>query len=444
MTERFTIVGAGLAGALLATRLAKQGYEVELYERRQDLRRHEVPRGRSINLALSTRGLSALEEAGLREEVLKQAIPMYGRMIHDEQGNTSLMRYSIHPHEFIYSVSRHGLNSMLLDAAESNGVRIHFGQRCMGIDPRHHKARFANEEGHEEREVSTGIVIGADGAHSVVREALSHHEPRFSFSQSFLEWGYKELTMPSQAGQHALYKNALHIWPRHDFMLIALPNLDGSFTCTLFLPFEGRHSFDGLASPDAVRLFFQRNFPDAVAPMPTLVEDFEQNPTSSLAYISCHPWLLEGKLALIGDACHAVVPFYGQGMNAAFEDCSVLSRCLQESSNTRAALRHYQFLRKRNTDALAELSLANFVEMRDHVAHQGFRVKQKVEKALHRAFPDQFVPLYSMVTFSRMPYADALARARRQDQLLTAAGIGAAAGLLTLGAAWLNGRARRG
>ncbi|HEY3999773.1 MAG TPA: NAD(P)/FAD-dependent oxidoreductase [Candidatus Xenobia bacterium] len=426
----FHIVGAGLAGSLLAVYFGRQGWDVDLYERRPDMRVGAVPRGRSINLALSVRGLSALDEVGLQEAVLEQAIPMQGRMIHDEQGRETLQPYSIHPYEAIRSVSRHALNVLLLDAAEKTGhVRTHFEHRLSDL---HRTLRFETPSGPREI-LAAGPVIGADGVHSAVRHHLERMD-RFSFSQVYLDWGYKELTIPAgPGGHHLLFTHALHIWPRHNFMLIALPNLDGSFTCTLFLPWEGRHSFAALDSDRAVKTFFERFFPDALPHLPDLADDFRHNPTSPLAWCQCAPWHQEGDVVLVGDACHAVVPFYGQGMNAAFEDCSVLFSALQNASNVRAAFRHYQFQRKRNTDALSELSLKNFEEMRDHVVSKKYLAKKKAENMLHRLFPDQFIPLYSMVTFSRMPYADALERSRRQDRLLAGLGVGATAALAALG-----------
>lgn len=430
--KQFAIAGAGLAGSLMAIYLGRAGYSVDVYERRPDMRTTEVPRGRSINMALSVRGLSALDEVQMKDDILARAIPMRGRMIHAEDGTETLQPYSIHPHEVIYSVSRHELNVALLNRAAACGdVRLHFGHRLERVDSTQRRLLF--EGG---REVAlAGPVIGADGVHSTVREELERLD-RFSFSQNFIDWGYKELTIPPAAdGSHRLFKNALHIWPRHDFMLIALPNLDGSFTCTLFLPFEGRHSFGSLDAPAAVQAFFERFFPDAVPHLPDLQDDYQHNPTSTLAYVRCAPWHLEDQIVLLGDACHAVVPFYGQGMNAAFEDCSVLFEAIRKTApNWRAAFRHYEFQRKRNTDALSELSLRNFEEMRDRVVSRKYLLKKQAENTLHRMFPDHWMPLYSMVTFSRLPYAEALERSRRQDRMLAAMGMGAAAGLVGIGA----------
>ncbi len=413
--REFQIAGAGLAGALLAIYLGKQGHQVAVYERRGDMRREAVPRGRSINMALSTRGLAALEDVGLKERILAAAIPMRGRMIHDRAGKTALQPYSTDPAECIYSISRHGLNVALLDAAETlPGVRLSFNRKVAGVDLASGALELEGEDGPE-----GGIVVGADGAHSAVRQTLARLD-RFDYQQNYLDWGYKELTLPAgPGGTWRLDKNALHIWPRHDFMLIALPNRDGSFTCTLFLPFEGPGSFAQLASDDAVLAFFTREFPDAVPLMPDLADDFRHNPTSSLVYVRCFPWHHRDRVVLVGDACHAVVPFYGQGMNAAFEDCSVLAGILaRRGTADEAAFQEYERARKENTDALADLALENFVEMRSKVARRGWIWRKNVEKVLHRLFPARFRPLYSMVTFSQIPYAEALRRAREQDRLL--------------------------
>ncbi|MBM3268219.1 MAG: FAD-dependent monooxygenase [Candidatus Sericytochromatia bacterium] len=413
---RFQIAGAGLAGSLLAVYLGQQGHQVSVFERRGDMRRESVERGRSINMALSTRGLAALREVGLEEAILERAIPMRGRMIHDRAGRTSLQPYGIHPHECIYSISRNGLNMVLLDAAAAlPGVQIHFGRRAVGVDLEERTLVFP--DGGEKPD--PGVVIGADGAHSVVRAALARLD-RFDYHQNYLDWGYKELSLPpGPGGAWRLDKHALHIWPRHDFMLIALPNLDGSFTCTLFLPFEGPGSFADLATDDAVQSFFGREFPDVVPLMPDLADDFRHNPASSLVYVRCFPWHYRDKAVLVGDACHAVVPFYGQGMNAAFEDCSVLAGILaRRGAADEAAFREYEQARKENTDALADLALENFVEMRSKVARPGWVARKNLEKALARLFPGKFLPLYSMVTFSQIPYAQALRRARAQDRLL--------------------------
>lgn len=432
MSDRFTIVGAGLAGTLMGVYLAQKGARVELYERRGDMRKEATPRGRSINLALSTRGLAALGEVGIAGEILKLAVPMKGRMIHGSDRSLAFQPYSANPDEMLYSVSRQGLNSALMDLAERHsGVKIHFRHKCAGVDLREKKIQLEDEAAGEKKIVEGGIVIGGDGAHSAVRREMQKLD-RFQYHQDFLEWGYKELSIPAgQNGAFPIEKNALHIWPRRDFMLIALPNAGGSFTCTVFLPFRGPFGFEQLQTDDRISKFFADQFPDAVPLMPTLLDDFKHNPTSSLVYIRCFPWHLGGHAVLIGDACHAVVPFYGQGMNAAFEDCSVLSRSLADHSDPEAAFEDYEKKRKPNADALADLSLGNFVEMRDKVASRSFLLRKKVEKILHRLFPARFIPLYSMVTFSTIPYAEAVERAKKQDKILEA-GAAFVAGVLVL------------
>lgn len=456
--SRFQIAGAGLAGALLAIYLGRRGHQVTVFERRPDMRRSAVPRGRSINMALSTRGLHALEEVGLDRFILDQAIPMRGRMIHGRDGSLTFQRYSIHEHECIWSISRNGLNMALLDAAERYpGVDVRFEQRVSGVDlvdgglilepalTEGEAGVTEGEAGVPRAEPAAGpppFAIGADGAHSAIRATMQKLD-RFDYHQNYLDWGYKELTMPAgPGGAWAIEKNALHIWPRHDFMLIALPNLDGSFTCTLFLPFEGPDSFAALSTDEAALAFFRREFPDAVPLMPDLAEDFRLNPTSSLIYVRCFPWHHRDKAVLVGDACHAVVPFYGQGMNAAFEDCSVLAGLLDDAGPDAdgAAMEQvfleYETLRKPHADALADLALRNFVEMRSSVASRWFHWRNRVEKTLYRLFPDRFIPLYSMVTFSRIPYAEAIRRQQRQDRLIAGL-LAAALGLAVLGAAAL-------
>lgn len=443
---RFTIIGAGLAGSLLAVLLAQEGHEVEIFERRGDMREVPVPRGRSINLALSVRGWTALTQAGLRDDVMASAIPMKGRMLHAVDGRLEMQPYSIHPDELLYSVSRHGLNVTLMDAAEAAGVKIHFSHRATSIDLATGDLVFRDEVSGTLRGHAGGHVVGADGAYSAVREQMTHRE-RFDYRQDYLPWGYKELTIPALPdGGWRISPGALHIWPRHDFMLIALPNQDGSFTCTLFLPFEGSsNAFSALDSDEAVSAFFAREFPDVIALMPSLLDDFAHNPTSPLVYVKCFPWHVGAHALLVGDACHAVVPFYGQGMNAAFEDCSVLMECLRALGPGEAAFARYETLRKPNTDALADLALRNFEEMRSHVTSPMFKARKRIESALHRAFPERFLPLYSMVTFSRIPYAEAVEKARRQDMLvngLAAAGVAGAAGLLMAGLRRLGGDRR--
>jgi kynurenine 3-monooxygenase len=436
MPRTFTIFGAGLSGALMAVYLARRGHRVELFERRPDPRRAAAERGRSINLALSTRGIAALQEIGLAEEVLARAIPMRGRMIHPRTGPTAFQPYSKGSALAINSVSRRGLNELLLTAAErEKSVTIHFGRRCTGMDLDSGRADMIDIETGRSTTIETDTVIAADGAFSSVRGAMQKRD-RFDCSQSYLEHGYKELTIPAggvsggagfqpassspfDPSNFRIDPNALHIWPRGTFMMIALPNLDGSFTCTLFWPYSGANSFSAMPSGRDALAFFQREFPDAVPLIPNLVDDWEHNPTASLVTIRCAPWNAGSRAVLLGDAAHAVVPFYGQGMNASFEDVSVLARCIDGSPNDLAeAYANYAKERKPNTDALAELAVENFVEMRDKAGSAAFRRKKKIEHFLEDTFPKWYTSLYHMVTFSTIPYAAARAKAARQDRVV--------------------------
>ncbi len=449
MSERvFTIFGAGLAGALLAARLGRGGHRVDLYERRPDPRVGGAERGRSINLALSARGLEALASVGLREAALAMAIPMRGRMMHSRDGALAYQRYSPSGEDAINSISRGGLNAALLDAAERcPAVRIFFGQRCLGVDFARREAEVLDVGGGGVRRVAWRTLIGADGAFSAVRGAMQRLD-RFDFEQAYLTHAYKELTIPPNPdGSHRIEKHALHIWPRRSFMMIALPNLDGSFTCTLFAPFEGPDGIAGLRDDGAVLGYFRERFADAAALMPTLAEDFRANPAASLVTMRCFPWRVGGEAALVGDAAHAVVPFYGQGMNASFEDCVVLGDCIdRRGEDLEAAFAEYESLRKPNTDALAQLALDNFVEMRDKVGDPAFLARKRREQRLARWFPRWYVPLYSMVSFSTIPYAEAVRRAGRQDDAVRlAVGVALAvlipaglAGALML-ARWMGG-----
>lgn len=420
-SKEITLVGAGLAGSLLTIFLARRGYAVQVYERRPDMRKVEIPAGRSINMAVSVRGIHALQQVGLDQTILSQAIPMKGRMVHALDGSLRFVPYGQREDEVIYSISRGRLNMILMDAAEQfPNVRLHFNRRCVEYDLENETLTLQDEARGKRLEVPGRRVIGTDGSASAVRLALQKRGGRFNFSQQFLEHGYKELTIPpGNGGSFRLEKNALHIWPRGGFMLIALPNADGSFTCTLFFPFEGEFSFATLDTEQKVLDFFQTQFPDAVPLMPTLTHDFFANPTGALVTIKCQPWHYEDRLLLLGDAAHAIVPFFGQGMNCAFEDCTYLDWCLEKhGDNWTAAFAEYEALRKANTDAIADMALENFIEMRDHVADPKFNLRKEVEFALERQFPERFIPRYSMVSFHRIPYAEAQARGRVQEGIL--------------------------
>ena len=422
MTQKFTLVGSGLAGGLLAAYLGRRGYEVFLYERRPDPRAGNFVGGRSINLALSTRGIDALARVGLADQVLAHAIPMRGRMIHDRNGALHFSPYDRDPRKCINSIGRAALNTTVIEAAQKfPNVRVQFNQQCTRVDLEAGAAEFVDTATSQKTSVTHDAVIGVDGAFSAVRRSMKEQLSGFVESESYLDHGYKELTIPpDEKGNWRMEKHALHIWPRGNFMMIALPNLDGSFTATLFWPFEGPNSFAALRSEGDVLNFFREQFPDAVSLIPALAEEFLANPTGSLVTIRCRPWHT-GRVVLVGDACHAVVPFLGQGMNAAFEDCTVLNRCLAEEHWEWAkAFGRYEMLRKEHADALADLCVANFVEMRDHVASTRFLLQKKLAILLHALLPRWYLPLYTMIEFTRIPYADAVRRARAQAYTIAA------------------------
>jgi kynurenine 3-monooxygenase len=423
MKKHVTILGAGLTGPLLAVYLAKRGFTVDVFERRGDMRTTNVERGRSINLALSTRGIHALEATGIADEVLADAIPMFGRMIHDVDGRTGLQPYGGEG-QAINSISRSGLNIELMNAAERvGGVTFHFNQRCVGVDLRTRTITLADDRTAATRELKVEKLIATDGANSALRQALEEQVPAFTSDVAWLEHGYKELSIPAtESGAHLMEMNALHIWPRHDFMMIALPNPDGTFTCTLFAPMTGENSFETLRSDEQVTTYFRKYYPDAVPMMPTLLEDWHANPTSGLATVHCGPWHHDDWALLMGDAAHAIVPFYGQGMNACFEDVFVFDQLMEKITSWGELIRTFYDHRKPDADAIADLALANFVEMRSKVVDPRFLQKKRIDSALHEMFPDRWMPLYSMVTFSTIPYSEAAERARQQDNLLDQVG----------------------
>ena len=426
MKKDITIIGAGLVGSLLSIYLSKRGYKVSVFERRSDMRKEKISAGRSINLALSDRGIKALEEVGIMDEIRKICIPMHGRHIHNADGTTAFQPYG-RQGQFINSVSRGELNKKLIDLAEKNGAEIFFNHRCEKIDW---------EKGTISFEVSNlipqtadfGFLFAADGAYSAARLQHQLQYDRFQYSQYFIDFGYKELNIPPgkggslPAGQAGfqMEKNALHIWPRGNYMLIALPNIDGSFTCTLFFPFEGDPSFASLNTKEKLRSFFEKTFTDAVPLMPTLEDDFFANPTSSLVTVKCYPWIREDKFALIGDAAHAIVPFFGQGMNCGFEDCSVLNSLVEKyGEDWSTILSEYQQLRKPDADAIAELALNNFIEMRDKIADPKFLLQKMIEAKLHEKYPGKWIPAYSQVTFSpEIRYSEALERGKKQETIM--------------------------
>ncbi|MDB5035679.1 MAG: kynurenine 3-monooxygenase [Chlorobi bacterium] len=427
MSRHITLLGAGLTGPLLAIYLARRGHAVDLYERRPDMRVRDIGGGRSINLALSTRGLHALAGVGIDQEVLADAIAMPGRMIHDLEGNLSLQPYGTEA-QAINSVSRAGLNMLLLDRAEREpNVTIHFSARCTGVDLGTRTVTVRDDETGAERSFVADLLIAADGANSSLRASMEGM-PGFTAATEWLDHAYKELEIPpGPDGSFMMERHALHIWPRHDFMMIALPNPNATFTCTLFAPYEGPNGFDSIgAGDDDILAYFKTHFPDAVPMMPTLLDDWRANPTSRLGTVFCSPWHVDDWAFLIGDAAHAIVPFYGQGMNCCFEDCHVLDSLLaEESEDWGMIMRRFHELRKPNADAIARLAVANFLEMRSKVVDPDFLRKKKIEARLHGMFPERWIPLYTMVTFTIIPYAEALRRAGEQDALLDRIGVDA-------------------
>lgn len=410
---KIMILGAGLVGSLLSIYLSRRGYSVEIYERRADMRRSDIPAGRSINLALSDRGWKGLKGAGIEEEIRKVAIPMFGRVMHNIKGEITHQPYG-EKDQAIYATSRGILNCVLMDEAEKNGVKIHFNEKCTAVDYEKSTVFFENKK------VTNRVIIGADGAFSAARLQLQLSTDRFEYSQHYLEHGYKELVIPSgNNNSFMMEKNALHIWPRGGYMLIALPNLDGSFTCTLFFPFEGEDSFASIKTRDDCTGFFKKVFPDALPLMPSLADDFFNNPTGSLVTVKCFPWSYGDKMCLIGDAAHAIVPFYGQGMNCGFEDCTYLDGLLEKHGNDwNTIFSEFQRIRKPDVDAIAELAYLNFIEMRDLVGSSKFLLQKKIEARIHERHPSKWLPLYSQVTFSDTPYSIALQNGKKQNEIM--------------------------
>ncbi len=419
LEKKFTIAGAGLVGSLFALYLAKKGHQVDVFERRKDMRSETIVAGKSINLSLSTRGWKALAGVGIEKEVKKMAIPMFKRVMHGLDGTLSHQAYG-NEGEAIYSVSRAGLNVLLMDLAErEDNVNFHFNEKCVNVNLKEASATFENHLTKVVSEIKADHIVGADGIYSAVRKQMQG-QARFNYEQRYIEHGYKELHIPANAdGSHMLEVNALHIWPRGSYMLIALPNLDGSFTCTLFFPFEGEYSFDSLNNDEAILSFFKDVFPDTETLIPNLLQDFKENPTASLGIIRCFPWTVTDKVMLIGDASHATVPFYGQGMNSGFEDCSIFNELMEEHGDDwEACFKAYEIARKENGDAIQDLSIHNFIVMRDKTADPKFLLQKKIEKHFSTKYPNKWLPLYSMVTFSNIPYAKAWSLGQKQEVMM--------------------------
>ena len=422
--ENILIIGAGLCGSLLALRLAQRGFKVDVYESRPDLRITDISAGRSINLALSDRGFKALRLAGVEEKAREICIPMYGRLVHDIAGNTFASNYSGREGEYINSISRGDLNGILLtEAEEHENVSIHFNKKCVKIDIENSIATFEDYITKEHISVNPDVIFGTDGAGSVLRK--SYYLERkflFSYSQEYLTHGYKELEIPADVnGKHQISKDHLHIWPRGEYMLIALPNMDGSFTVTLFLGNEeGVYHFKGLNSEEKIAHFFKEQFPDALELIPNISDEFANNPTGALGTVKCSPWSYKNNTLIMGDAAHAVVPFYGQGMNASFEDVVVLDEVLDQNlNNWEATFKAYEKKRKNDADAIGELAVENYYEMRDHVANPLFKQKRKIEMDLEKNFPSVYFSKYSMVTFNaEIGYYEAMMKGRAQDKAL--------------------------
>jgi kynurenine 3-monooxygenase len=421
--EKILIVGAGLCGSLLALRMAQRGYQVEVYESRSDLRNSVISAGRSINLSLSDRGLKALRMAGLEKKARALCIPMKGRLMHDAASNTFESNYSGRQGECINSISRGNLNGLLLTEAEKYpNVNIHFNTKCLEIDIESKIVHFQSSDSKEQFTVQADVIFGTDGAGSSLRKSYEKQFPAFKVSQEFLTHGYKELEIPADKnGGHLISKEHLHIWPRGDYMLIALPNMDGSFTVTLFLSYsEGSYNFDNLITKEKIIEFFEKDFPDTLTLIPDVLKEFENNPTGKLGTVKCYPWAYKGNTLLLGDSSHAIVPFYGQGMNASFEDVFVFDSVLNQFEGDWATVfSEFQKQRKIDADAIADLAIDNYYEMRDHVANPLFKEKRIVEMGLEKFFPTEYFSKYSLVTFNEhIGYHEAMTKGRAQDKVL--------------------------
>ncbi|MER3373485.1 MAG: NAD(P)/FAD-dependent oxidoreductase [Allomuricauda sp.] len=416
-SKKIAIIGSGLVGSLLAIYLRKRGHSVTVFDRRPDIRTIKFS-GRSINLAMSNRGWRSLRKVGLEDRIKEIALPLDKRAMHVNEKPVYFQKYGKEG-EAIWSISRGILNKKMIDLAEEAGTVFRFNEKVWDVDLPEAKIYTGESEKSEWKEYQYDIIFGCDGAFSRVRHKMQRRS-RFDYSQDFIDVGYKELTIPAnEDGTHKLDKNSFHIWPRGKFMLIAMPNIDGSFTCTLFLPFEGEISFESITTEDEARSFFRTYFPNVKKNIENLSQDFFKNPTSAMVTMKCYPWTYWDKVALVGDSAHAIVPFYGQGMNAGFEDIYVLNELMEtHGDDWETIFRQYQEKRKPNADAIAELSYRNFVEMSSKTADPKFLLQKKIEKWFSSKHPDKWIPVYSRVTFSERPYAEALAIGDRQEEIM--------------------------
>jgi kynurenine 3-monooxygenase len=415
--QKIAVVGSGLVGTLLAIYLKKLGHTVHVFDRSPDIRNVQFS-GRSINLVMSTRGWKTLQDIGLEDEIRKIGIAVDKRGIHLPDGSFTTQKYGKEG-EAIFSLSRGILNRKMIDLAETAGVEFFFEHRVWDVSLKEAILYIGETERGEWEELKYDKVFGADGAFSRIRHRMQR-QSLFDYSQEFMKIGYKELHIPAnEDGSHKIDKNSLHIWPRGEFMLMGLANLDGSFTCTLFMPFSGETSFESVKTEKELQLFFEEYFPDTKEIIPNLIQDYFKNPTSYLVKMKCYPWTFEDKIALIGDSAHAIVPFYGQGMNAGFEDITILAEIIaKHGDDWETIFKEYEQSRKPNADAIAELAERNFTEMSAKTADENFLLQKKIEKWFSDLHPDKWLPLYSMVTFSLQPYSEALAIGEYQNQLM--------------------------
>ena len=419
--KEVTIIGGGLVGSLLSIYLLKRGYKTAVYERRPDIRKEQSIAGRSINLTLSDRGIKALGETGILDDIKSIAMPMYGRLMHNTDNSIAYQPYGKEG-QCLYAVPRTGFNQKLINLAEQMGAKFYFNENCTNIDWDKNNISFVNTKTNDPSVVNSTLTFGSDGAYSTSRHAHNLQQNHFQYEKDYIDYAYKELTIPAgPAGEFLMRSNALHIWPRGNYLMIAMPNINGSFTCTLFLPFEGELSFNSLDSKEKVNSFFENNFSDAWPLMPSLTEEFFVNPTASLVTIKCFPWVRGDKFTLIGDAAHAIVPFYGQGMNCGFEDCMVLNNLMDkyQDDNWQDLLKEFQHLRKPDADAIADLALNNFAELRDKVADHKFLLWKKIEASFSDKYPDKWIPAYSQVTFCpHIRYSEALQNGLKQEIIM--------------------------